>query len=187
MPNSAPFLLMALLVVGLVLALAAGYRLYRRRDKKPRDSGLPGTTGAKTLRDPRLDETPMPSVVRHRTLPHINAPTAVLTAPEPETSYFETAEANLARAFDQFERGRTSLETFERTVGIEADVVKRAQLRLQADELRGEIKGDAADQLREDLETAAIAIQWCRDWAEDMRPAAGPDETPSEPGSDRQP
>ncbi len=187
MPNFASFLLLALLAVGLVLALAAGYRSYRRKPEMRKDAVLPHTADSTVLRDPRLDETLMPRIVRHRTLPSLSSLNQSPTPPDPQTSYFEAAESNLARAFDQFERGRTSLESFERTVGIEADVVKRAQLRLQADELRGDILGEAAERLREDLESAQIAIQWCRDWAEDMRPAAGFGETSSEPGSDRQP
>jgi hypothetical protein len=166
---TAMIMLLGLLIAGIAWLLLA--QLRGRNNQQTQEQPSLGQTVASSAvsGDPRVTERRSPPVIRSRTLAAIAGTETSGPAVDQTISYFDAAERKLTEAFDLYERGRTSLATFEKSVGLEAEVVRRAQLKLQADELRQEIEPDAAYRLREDLEAAEIAIKWCLDWVSDLR------------------
>lgn len=169
-------ILSGLLIAGIAWLLVARLRGYRNQQAKEQPSPASNAARPKSANDPRVTERRSPTVIRTRTLATITERGPAEPSSGQATGYFDAAERKLTEAFDLYERGRTTLATFEISVGTEAAVIKQAQLKLQADELRGEIEPCAAYDLREDLESAEIAIKWCLDWAADLRVKDNPDE-----------
>lgn len=169
-------MLSGLLIAGVVWLLVARLRGQGNQQAQEQPSPALNVAHPMVANDQRVAERRSPTVIRTRTLAAITDPDLSDPVVDQTISYYDTAERKLTEAFDLYERGRTTLATFEKSVGFEAAVVKKAQLKLQADEMRREIEPGAAYDLREDLESAEIAIKWCLDWAADLRANENPGE-----------
>jgi hypothetical protein len=86
-----------------------------------------------------------------------------------DSGAYASCEHRLEQAFEVYSQGRISLETYETMVRAEGERAKRLRAEFRAKELAGHTSIEALDDLREEIETIEIAVQWCLNWAEDLR------------------
>lgn len=86
-----------------------------------------------------------------------------------DSGAYASCERRLEQAFQIYSSGRVSLETYETMVLAEAERAKRLRAEFRAMELAGTTSHEALANFREEIETIEIAVQWCLDWAEDLR------------------
>lgn len=183
-----PAVLMAImLILGLVLCalLVSIMRQLRSRAGRPgigEDtpmSSCPGSTApiAAEEPDPGQGER-LPRVVgRQRQLKALSKGGGDPSAAERlmDSGAYASCERRLEQAFDAYSQGRISLDTYETMVRAEGERAKRLRAEFRAKELAGHATANVLDDLREQIETIEIAVQWCLDWAEDLRSGTSAD------------
>jgi hypothetical protein len=87
--------------------------------------------------------------------------------------------AQFDQGFEQFLRGRISLETYRMTIAAQHDAALQRIAYLLGAQVGGEIAPDVFARETADAEQALAAAAWCLRWADDQK--AGPEDTPLEP------
>lgn len=184
-----PAILIAImLILGLVLCalLANIVRQLRSREGKPKIGeckslpGRPVSTAPISVDEPEPDPGErLPRVVgRQRRLKALSegGGDPSVAAKLVDSGAYASCERRLEQAFEVYSHGRVSLETYETMVRAEGERAKRLRAEFRAKELAGHTSAQVLDDLREEIETIDVAVQWCLDWAVDLRNggSAGP-------------
>lgn len=174
-------LIAIMLILGLVLCalLVTIVRQLRSREGKPKfgeSKPLPVhlvLTAPIEVDEPELDQGErLPRVVgRQRRLKALSEGGGDPSIAEKllDTGAYASCERRLEQAFEVYSHGRVSLETYEMMVRAEGLRAKRLSAEHRAKELAGLSSAEALDELRQEIEMIEIAVQWCLDWADDLR------------------
>lgn len=86
-----------------------------------------------------------------------------------KSGLYNEVEGKLTQAFEHYAEGVVTIDGYEAMVRIEGKVVHRKRAELRAKEMVNDSSPALLDELRQDVEAAEVAIQWCLDWAADLR------------------
>lgn len=191
-----PVILLAiLLILGLVLCVLLTNIVRQLRSGKDQSGNRPSEPASSSSVQDVADESHEPNPVPEQRLPRVAGRKRQLKAlseggGDPsavdklmDSSAYASCERRLEQAFEVYSHGRISLETYETMVRAEGERAKRLRAEFRAKELAGQASAQTLDDLREEIETIEIAVQWCLDWAEDLRkaePAEARDNTAGE-------
>ena len=175
-----PKLLLSMLMALLAVLIWQLGSLWRRRPGSRPVSQDPQPRAVKE--SPRLaqraalDDVSQPPLKRerkrsllaiHANLDRSSAADALL-----KSGLYNEVESKLTQAFEHFAEGVVSIDGYEAMVRIEGKVVHRKRAELRAREMANDSSPALLDELRQDVEAAEVAIQWCLDWAADLRESA---------------
>lgn len=182
-----PHLLLAILAALALALMALLLAIFRRaRLRKPKARLVPAPERAADVADPPSigttpaqpapEQPPRPLSRMRRIGPEVAVrETASLAPAEGEAGHYAACLARLEQAFDLYTQGRISLETYETMVRAEREAIRRERAELRSRELSGEDDAVALDQLREQIESTEVAVQWCLDWSDGLRREAAVD------------